>query len=150
MITMCLYFNHVRSPLLEVGVGVGPIGIAGTAIIGTVTLDDVALRDRPGAARIDASLNALRTCFVDRSASAAAALADVERDFVAEFDWLKRAAAMQRITTIVAFFTSGDVRALHLTELAYTARICAATAGASAEGLFNMLATAVTTSTTTF
>jgi hypothetical protein len=69
---------------------------------------------------------------VQRATGAGAALADIERDFVTELHGLERTTAVQWITAIPARTSTGNVISLHLSELANTARICAAAAAAGA------------------
>src|SRR6516165_170325 len=53
------FTSHDGSPLLKVGVGIGP-GIARSAIVGSEALDDVSARGRARVAGRDVSLRSLR------------------------------------------------------------------------------------------
>src|SRR6516162_2185190 len=66
------FLSHLALPCLKVCVSVGSMRIARSAIIGSVALDDVSIRDTGWVARSDVALCSLRTCFVNRPASAAA------------------------------------------------------------------------------
>ena len=77
-------------------------------------------------ATCDVALKALRTCFVDCATSAAAARTNIQCDFISEFHWLERSATVQRIATIPARTSTGNVITLLYAELAYATWIGAA------------------------
>jgi hypothetical protein len=69
-------------------------------------------------------MTALRTGLaVQRTACTRSALANIGRDFVAEFDGLKRAAAVERLAAIARTTLSGNMIALFLPELANSANV---------------------------
>jgi hypothetical protein len=67
MVTVCLYFDHLLLLLLVV--------------------EDVATGWASSACNV--AVLVLRSCFVDRPASATATFADIKSDFVPKLDWLE-------------------------------------------------------------
>jgi len=92
----------------------------------------------------------LRSGFVDRAASAAAAAANVQRNFIPEFHRLEVAVVVQALSAIPCAISIGNVIALRLADLTNSAWACAARTSAGRHGLLGVWATAVATPTRSF
>jgi hypothetical protein len=109
-----LYLNHDRSPLLKVSITVAAMGIAGSAIVGSVALDDMSVRGWTRVASVDIAMATLTTRTHRFASCAWTTLPNIECDLISKFHWLETASAVQWIAAIVALFTTSDVRTLLL------------------------------------
>jgi hypothetical protein len=82
----------------------------------------------------------LRTCLVDRAASAAAAFAHIERDLISKLDGLEILSRELFLASIRSLTSMSGVTSLLLSTLSNPARRNPLRAGAGLDGFLNMLA----------